>query len=965
MSVSTTFLRRARLEAERYGADPWVFVREFTQNARDAGATCVDIRVTPTAQGTSLIFVDDGQGMSWDHAQRFLFSLYSSSKSEDLRTVGKFGVGFWSHLRIDPIAIDVRSRLRGKSGWSLRIDAARTTARRGDYEGPVGTQIELHLSLASAVVREAVEDAARQSVRFIRTLRGDEPLRVSIQGDPINASFSLPSPSRQFVDSGVRGVVALGRSPRVELFSRGIRVRAAGCLHDLLRDHPKLSYSRLRFSSLPGSLAPQVLLEVDDLDLDLSRSDVKNAATVTRAVQLARRHLERLVIEQLDALAPPGLLDRLRARVGGLFTMGILSRRRVVSGVFTLTVCVAGVSIFSGRTTAPAPSRVSPSGVSANAPRATSPVSSAPSPYKDLRESYRGPSSHPAGLAASFRPIDLRHTPNDRSLYLAMMRIADDPLGAPNFTTPTQSPAAVTCERGCITIALRVHAASGFLPLPIPTGMGVVPGSIRVQEARLDAPVLADAAGMPMVMFARETQGIMTYSVGALLPQADQEIPHSAQSMASDALPPGLLAVVERARARPHNARVRMLLDEVRARVRYDLSPEVDDQHRALEQSGVDPLTRLLRVGAGDCDLQNGLLTMLSHAAGVPARMAVGYLTQNGQPRPFLHAWVEWRDEAGTWRVADASDSQTMAATPITDPALESATAYARAEPASARTPPTTTSMRASSEVIGRPSPLQPSPSSSPTAPSPKRRDLALTLVVIVLGAGFALAISRRRQVVATDPPEILQFVRGLLSRPQILHDLPILATRPLIRTMTGRRLSISRCRGLAAAGRLFIASDDTPIALTGTRMRGEILDANHATSRLVATMMDAHDLDRWHNIMETGVVTPLLRRVERQLELMTPCKLLVVNGAAVGVTAADLRPLRAATTSRVHVAIDSEHPTYQRALALHSSHPSLALAILIELVLRAFPNDPRDAREITKKAARSALYELVEVVST
>ena len=85
MSLSTTFLRRARLEAERYGADPWVFVREFTQNARDAGASRVEIHVAPTSQGTSLTFVDEGAGMSWNHAQRFLFSSYSSSISVRLR----------------------------------------------------------------------------------------------------------------------------------------------------------------------------------------------------------------------------------------------------------------------------------------------------------------------------------------------------------------------------------------------------------------------------------------------------------------------------------------------------------------------------------------------------------------------------------------------------------------------------------------------------------------------------------------------------------------------------------------------------------------------------------------------------------------------------------------------------------------------------------------------------------------
>jgi len=39
--LKSDFRTRARYEAERYGADDWVFVRELLQNARDAGAVRV------------------------------------------------------------------------------------------------------------------------------------------------------------------------------------------------------------------------------------------------------------------------------------------------------------------------------------------------------------------------------------------------------------------------------------------------------------------------------------------------------------------------------------------------------------------------------------------------------------------------------------------------------------------------------------------------------------------------------------------------------------------------------------------------------------------------------------------------------------------------------------------------------------------------------------------------------------
>ena len=67
-------------------------------------------------------------------------------------------------------------------------------------------------------------------------------------------------------------------------------------------------------------------------------------------------------------------------------------------------------------------------------------------------------------------------------------------------------------------------------------------------------------------------------------------------------------------------------------------------------------IQRTLSIGAGDCDVQNGLLTALAQAAGVPARLAVGYLGQAGRVLPQLHGWVEYR-QGNRWLVADATVS--------------------------------------------------------------------------------------------------------------------------------------------------------------------------------------------------------------------------------------------------------------------------------------------------------------------
>src|SRR5262245_49937761 len=114
--TGSEFRVRARAEADRYGPDPWVFVRELLQNARDAGATHVEFVAEVRAGRWLLRCRDDGEGMTFQHARRYLFSLYASSKEQRRDQVGRFGVGFWSILRFEPERIVIRSRARRGGG---------------------------------------------------------------------------------------------------------------------------------------------------------------------------------------------------------------------------------------------------------------------------------------------------------------------------------------------------------------------------------------------------------------------------------------------------------------------------------------------------------------------------------------------------------------------------------------------------------------------------------------------------------------------------------------------------------------------------------------------------------------------------------------------------------------------------------------------------------------------------------
>ena len=101
-----------------YGTDPWFFIRELAQNSRDAGAQTIRVRIGYSDDKEEVLtFEDDGNGMSYDEARRFLFRLYASSKDEDKNSAGMFGIGFWTVLKFNPSRLIIESR----QGKSIRV----------------------------------------------------------------------------------------------------------------------------------------------------------------------------------------------------------------------------------------------------------------------------------------------------------------------------------------------------------------------------------------------------------------------------------------------------------------------------------------------------------------------------------------------------------------------------------------------------------------------------------------------------------------------------------------------------------------------------------------------------------------------------------------------------------------------------------------------------------------------------
>ncbi len=975
---SAAFLERARQEADRYGPDPWIFVRELLQNSRDAGASAVTFRVEEQDGWERVRCVDDGDGMSFEHARRYLFALYASSKETSSNQAGKFGVGFWSILRFEPAHITIRCCTKAGGSWGMRLDGSLQNAARVPGLQQPGTEITLERRGGDGRLEHRVYDAVWQAARYLhRRDDGRTPLPITVNGQRANAEFALEAPSSSFRRGSVRGVVGLGSAPRVELFSRGLRVRAAASLDDLVAPTGRhTARMRVQFPELPGGLAPQALLESDELQVMLSRSDARDNRALTRLVKLAQQELERLIDRQLAQVRPRGWPRRVWDFFADRLRESLLLRTLLGSALGAAAALVIGWVLWGQSNRPPEPIvQVVPT-----APVTRSKIS-APRPYQDLAARYRGPRVDVLE-PASAEPIELRYTPAEQRLHFASLvssSLAKD--GSPLMESDLQTLApyrGLTCDRNCIEVEVLVQGP-GAVRLPVPTGHRLVSKSLFVQDTSQVLRMTSD--GHPVAVLADAVPVVARYrSVAG--PDPSPALPPPTPI----AIPKQLRRVAAALRPKMIEERVAALLQEVRERVRYDRTAEVSRQHTAALDSGF--VARTLAIGAGDCDVQNGLLVGLLHAAGVEARLAVGFIGSSGATYPWLHAWVEFRDTSGTWRIADASDGAPTAVPPSI------------ATPSAARSDTPTPPFSAARPPVSAPEPShdaspptaatapEAATSAEPTAEQDRDRDQdqdqdqdptlldviagldarypwamrGLPLLLLALAGWSILGARTSRAVKLDDTPDLSRLLRGVLQQPGAFAQMSALFTRAIVPCVGGKAISVNRARELAAASRLYATTTRPQLVTRAIKARAVVLDATTPEGRTVADSLGAIDLDRWAGWLDNAMQSPLTQAVNTALarrgEDWSVCLAEAIPSA---VTVLDLEALGAklvhCPSSRV-VLISPTSPGIGRALTVAERSPKLgALMLLDRLAERLDLERPRRAALLTH-AASEALTE-------
>jgi len=945
------FFRRAEAESLRYGGDPWVFFRELGQNSRDAFATRIDVFARLIGTEVVLAFADDGRGMTFEHARRYLFRLYASSKDRDPLAAGRYGVGFWSVLRFGLTRLEVHSRTRsGAWGVGLSGDLSTWEAIECRRKRP-GTTIVMARPIEPARQSEffhQVEDRLNHYLSHLRTAgRNPRPLRVFLEGRRFYRPFGLDGPGAlAFNDGNVEGVVGFGSHPSYRLYARGLPVTQGAFLEELEGKRIREGAGAERQGA-----APVYVLNGNNLDVVLSRQTVLKDKALQRLVDTARRRFDELVSRTIDGAVKRSWARRIADAFGDCYRKTEHSPAWVRWGLFLMTIFLLGGTLGmlashldnGGQTresAGPVHDRLVVGEEDHGYESDTRPVYTPalrPDQWRQLHTGTVDTEGPEPSWALSYHPpVDLMFR------LLTLERYDVDSGWQP--TDPGQKwrrlsagPAGAR-KSGEISIEMEHDRRGGALLLPIPTGYAPVAGSART--GKTSVPLQANPAGLVRARLPRGAGSPLSYKIardggwgsGSMSPgRADIRIPGDIEDI--------LIGFKDL----PRKARISRALELIQARLRYDRSVEVARAYEILADQGESSwVSRVLSVGAGDCDVINGLLVLLLKRLDVPARLVVGVVGRDGEALSGTHAWAEVDD--GEVRVLDAT-STVLATGPVpVAPPVD--------RPVADRRIPRERSSGSFQNVLFL----------SGAA--------ILAAALMLLAWGMWRSSRGRTRLEITEDARLK---RGLLAsmaadalrRPGAWLSVPGLWHRPFIPCLGGRFLSLARAVRLAYKDMLFIGRRGEELADEAVRSKAWILDrASEDFADLFATLSNLRDLGELALLKPVahpkGLGGRLIQEINRLLRRSgadVSCRLVQgqENGLCRDVDLAPIRPRRVSGWPRRYVAVFEQHPWWLKIVNLYGTAPALAASVAID----------RLVEESSLLKAKSASIRSIAAIST
>jgi hypothetical protein len=844
--------------------------------------------------------------MTFEHAQRYLFALYASSKRGRSRTAGRFGIGFWAVLRFEPIEIVVRSQPQRGAAWQVRLDGRLECVQRERTSVRRGTEVVLTRRAAANDLEQCLTTSILRDAPFLRCRhRKERPLEVRVNGRLVRAEPRLPPPSMKFRRRGLRGIVGLGREPRAEIFAHGLRVRNAATLDELLVEGGS---TRPALTGASDGLAPRIIIDSRDLEVLMARGDTREDRALRRLVAVGHRELTRLVRAELDRHARLPLIARLMARVNEWWSASSTAKTTVA------LVVAAVLSFLAWRAVSPRlPDRESEPTAAAATPIFEP---SQPVPYRNVSDRYGGPDVD--SVASAGPTVDLRYRPPDRGQFFAAMWVTglSDSGGVEATQFEVVGPyEGRTCDGDCLEIEVGVEASAGLLMIPVATGHLVDPESVHFDGREL--PVIAVTTGQPAVRIDRAGSGTLRYRSG----QGSSGVAEGERSWPS--LPQGFAGFSRSLEELSPSARALEAAEFVRSRIAYDASTETAARHRQAREESIGLFDRAAEIGAGDCDVQNALVAALLEHSGVPSRLAVGWIASDGRARSGLHAWAEYLGPDGKWRAVDASTGG-PAAPPAAGLSVSGGVDSKRLR-------------------IRLPDWL----------PRTVFATLALAAVLTFLGRR-----RWRRSFRAGRAEDIVGLIRGAAIRPRAFDGIQSLFSRRLLGLVSGRSISLSRASALARNGRLACGSRRAELSRRAARRGGVVLDLDCAESAAAATALTAVNLDDWHELLDRSKGDDLTARVERRLAAAgEPCRIVIAENVGLEIAVLEGGVFGLGSDAR-WVVVEAGSRFWKSVRRRVEQRPAMAALLLADVVVHRTGAPPAVRQRCLSQLALEALHE-------
>ncbi len=910
------FFRRAAAEGLRYGQDPWVFVRELGQNARDAGARRLDFSHNWVDGGVRLVCRDDGAGMSFQHARDYLFRLYASSKEGEADAAGQFGVGFWSVLRFLPARMEVHSN-SGKESWALALRGDLSSWEKIPCALPDrGTEIVLERAEDDvAQFRKELSDAL---VRYLAHLRSNgrkaRPLPVFLDGARKDRPFSLAGPgSLAFRGPGIDGVVGFGSRPAYQLFARGLPVAAGAYLDELEGRQRKRRKHREREGTYPV-----FLLNGDRLDVVLSRQTVVQNSALRKTLDLARKSFDTLIRRTVDQAAPRSFGTRLlHGVVEGARSLVVLPRWAKLWALlllvfFSISLPMAWM-IHRGRQQRTA----------VVAPRVAAVTDDKVAMPTNLRPPVRAPVIAPEDKQAfQTGTVDLTshepewaleyHPPLPLLFRMQILGKYDRIKGwlisdtDPSWRRVPRQPA----QAEEIEITVRHLDAAGRWLLPIPSGYAYRGGSARLGKRKIEVQANRQGLVVGILPAGMNADGKLHYHVN---PTEGRDLLYPTRPQVRGLFPRGVRQQL--AKLGPQKSEA--LVAWVQEQVQYERSAATARQYAQYRQK--DWVRKVLGIGLGDCDVINGLLTLVFLQAGIPARLVVGLVGENGLALSGAHAWMEF-EHLGRMQVRDASLVPPSASS--AEPALITVAGPGSQLPARKR------SARASTDAwfwYG---------------------GLALLLTAVALAIWAWLRQGRRQAAHLTENSHkqkqlLADMASSALRRPQDWNATPGLWESPFVPCLGGKTISLLRLIRLSMRDRLFVGQSGSDLAAEGVHSGAVVLDSADPAFgdlfTLLSNVRSLDDLQRYRPLAAAGDGSGFLLADLNELlqELGVEARARFVHNLGRDLLRdVDLSPIQPRSTSawiRRFVAINPNHSWWRSLEDFGPKRRALALCVALD----------------------------------